>query len=69
MEVCEVVVVCELMSLGFLAPEVEPEDPAVAAAAAVMSWRSRRREAGTQVLLTCVAQSKPLLLQQVLHLR
>lgn len=34
-------------------PEVEVDDPAPAAVAeAVMSWRSRRREAGTHVLLT-----------------
>lgn len=68
-EVWEVVVVCEAMSLGFLVPEVEPLEPATGATVAdVMSWRSLRRAAGTQVLLTCVGQSKPRLLQQVLHL-
>jgi hypothetical protein len=38
-----------------------------AAAAASAAWRSRRLDAGTQVLLTCVAQSKSRLLQQVRH--
>ena len=63
-EVCEVV--WEATSLGFLAPEVSPLD---LAAATVMSCLSLRRDAGTHVLFTCVAQSKPLLLQHVLHLR
>lgn len=36
-----------------------------AAAAASAACRSRRLDAGTQVLLTCVAQSKSRLLQQV----
>lgn len=65
-EVWEVVVVWEERSLGFLMPEVEPDEPATVAVVA-MSWRSRRRAAGTHVLFTCVAQSKPRLLQHVLH--
>lgn len=39
-----------------------------AAAAASAACRSRRLEAGTQVLFTCVAQSKSRLLQHVRHL-
>ena len=44
-EVCEVVVVWEGTSLGFLVAEVDPLDPTAAVAA--MSWRSLRRAAGT----------------------
>jgi hypothetical protein len=73
-DVCEVVV-CDERRRGFL-----DADAATAAAEAVAvageedaepevasCWRSRRRAAGTQVLLTCVEQSKPRLLQQVRH--
>lgn len=59
-----VVVVWEEMRRGFLGAEVEAEEPTAAPAG---NWRSRRRAAGTQVLLTWVEQSKPRDLQQVRH--
>lgn len=72
-EVWEVVVVWEEIRRGFLGADVEVEDPAKAAVAAAVavpeSWRSRRRAAGTHVLLMCVEHSKPRLLQHVLHRR
>jgi hypothetical protein len=65
LEVCEVVVVCcDGRSRGFLEVEATAVVP-VAGGEDASCWRSRRRAAGTQVLLTWVEQSKPRLLQQV----
>jgi hypothetical protein len=74
-DVWEVVVVCEESRRGFLEADAEATAAAEAVAAgeedaepeAPSCWRSRRRAAGTQVLLTWVEQSKPRLLQQVRH--
>uniref|UniRef100_J3L7Y4 Uncharacterized protein n=1 Tax=Oryza brachyantha TaxID=4533 RepID=J3L7Y4_ORYBR len=68
-EVCDVVV-WDVRRRGFLEAEaaaavvaVAGEDEAEPEPASC--WRSRRRAAGTQVLLTWVEQSKPRLLQHV----
>jgi len=76
-DVCDVVV-CDERRRGFLDAEADAAAAAAAEAVAVAGeddaepeaascWRSRRRAAGTQVLLTWVEQSKPRLLQQVRH--
>ena len=75
-EVCEVVV-WEERRRGFFEAEADAAAAAVEAVAGeeetetepetASCWRSRRRPAGTQVLLTWVEQSKPRLLQHVRH--
>lgn len=66
-----VVVVWEPRRRGFLAEAVvaagKAEEVGGEEAAPASCWRSRRRAAGTQVLLTWVGQSKPRLLQHVRH--
>jgi hypothetical protein len=72
-DVCDVVV-CDDKRRGFFDAEADATAAAEAVAGeeeaepdAASCWRSRRRAAGTQVLLTWVEQSKPRLLQQVRH--